>query len=160
MKYVYILRAGRNQYKVGVAYNVQSRVASIQTGNASDVEIVCCRLAAKAEKVERDLHVFLGQYRTGRAREWFTLSPDQVIELVNPVVRGDGPLSRAVEGCLSLPGVAVEVERHRRVTVEYQTRHGEFRRLRCGGMQARAIQHEADHLEGVLIVDRAQGLAP
>ena len=58
------------------------------------------------------------------------------------------------EGCLSLPGVGVEVERSVNVRVRAQDEHGAPLELEASGLEARAIQHEVDHLDGVLILDR------
>lgn len=59
------------------------------------------------------------------------------------------------EGCLSLPDIQVDVVRPKHVTVEYLDPEGKPCRLEAEGMLARCIQHEYDHLEGTLIVDRA-----
>jgi peptide deformylase len=58
------------------------------------------------------------------------------------------------EGCLSLPGVHVDVERPVRVRVRAQDGHGEEIVVEASGLEARVIQHEMDHLDGVLILDR------
>ncbi len=58
------------------------------------------------------------------------------------------------EGCLSLPGVHVEVERPVHVRVRGQDEHGEDLLVEASGFEARVIQHEVDHLDGVLILDR------
>lgn len=81
MKYVYILKAGANHYKVGVALNVTKRLASIQTGNGNDVSVLSMRLVTNPLKVESQLHEFLKQHRIGKAREWFALTDEQAIDL-------------------------------------------------------------------------------
>jgi peptide deformylase len=58
------------------------------------------------------------------------------------------------EGCLSLPGQYFFIERSEKVTVRYQNEKGESCKLKASGLLAVALQHEIDHLEGVLIVDR------
>lgn len=58
------------------------------------------------------------------------------------------------EGCLSIPGVTVEVERPVHVRVRARDEVGEERLVEASGLEARVIQHEIDHLEGVLILDR------
>lgn len=60
-----------------------------------------------------------------------------------------------LEGCLSLPGIELPVERHVRLKLEYQDEKGEARSLEAEGLLARVIQHETDHLDGVVILDRA-----
>ena len=59
------------------------------------------------------------------------------------------------EGCLSLPGVLVDVERPARIRVRAQDEYGNFVMLDAEDLEARVIQHEIDHLDGVLILDRA-----
>ena len=58
------------------------------------------------------------------------------------------------EGCLSLPGVLVEVERPMHVRVRARDEHGEEQLIEASGLEARVLQHEMDHLDGVLILDR------
>jgi peptide deformylase len=80
---------------------------------------------------------------------------DQLTALVNPVIewRSD-ELEVAEEGCLSLPGVHVEVERAASVRVRARDERGEELEIEAEGLTARVIQHEIDHLDGVLIIDR------
>jgi len=63
------------------------------------------------------------------------------------------------EGCLSLPEIFVDVRRSRSLLLEYLDEKGETRRLEAEGLLARVIQHELDHLDGVLIADRAGFMA-
>jgi peptide deformylase len=80
---------------------------------------------------------------------------DPVTALVNPVLEWvSEELEAAMEGCLSLPGVHVEVERPARVRVSARDPSGAELRLEADGLAARVIQHEVDHLDGVLILDR------
>jgi peptide deformylase len=80
---------------------------------------------------------------------------DPLIALVNPVLSWQSEeLETAEEGCLSLPGVHVEVERPARVRVRAQDGDGEPLEVEAEGLVARVIQHEIDHLDGVLILDR------
>jgi peptide deformylase len=80
---------------------------------------------------------------------------DPLTALVNPVLEWTSEeLETAVEGCLSLPGVHVEVERPASVKVRAQDPSGEHVEVEAEGLQARVIQHEIDHLDGVLILDR------
>jgi peptide deformylase len=78
-----------------------------------------------------------------------------VAALVNPVVEWKGSEQElAEEGCLSLPAVQVEVERPVHVRVRAQDERGEPLVVEASGLEARVIQHEIDHLDGVLILDR------
>ena len=82
-------------------------------------------------------------------------SEDPVTALVNPEIEwADEELEALEEGCLSLPGVHVEVERPARVRVRAQDAEGKELRLEAEGLEARVIQHEIDHLDGILILDR------
>ncbi len=75
--------------------------------------------------------------------------------LVNPVIEWSGKEKEiAEEGCLSLPGVMVEVERPVHVRVRAQDGEGEQIVVEASGLEARVIQHELDHLDGTLILDR------
>jgi peptide deformylase len=80
---------------------------------------------------------------------------DPLIALVNPVLAWQSEeLETAEEGCLSLPGVHVEVERPASVRVRAQDGDGEPLEVEAEGLVARVIQHEIDHLDGMLILDR------
>jgi len=75
--------------------------------------------------------------------------------LVNPEIEWSGEETEvAEEGCLSIPGVHVEVERPVHVRVRARDEHGDEIRVEASGLEARCIQHEIDHLDGVLILDR------
>jgi peptide deformylase len=75
--------------------------------------------------------------------------------LVNPTIEWSGDeVETMEEGCLSLPGVGVEVERPIRVRVSAQDETGAQLVVEASGLEARVIQHEVDHLDGVLILDR------
>jgi peptide deformylase len=82
-------------------------------------------------------------------------SDDPITALVNPVIewRSD-ELESAEEGCLSIPGVHVEVERPARVRARARNAYGEEMLVEAEGLEARVIQHEVDHLDGILILDR------
>ena len=76
------------------------------------------------------------------------------VVLINPVIDKAEGETRMEEGCLCLPGVMVEVTRHENITVSGLRETGEEVTLYASGLQARALQHEIDHLEGTLIVDK------
>lgn len=76
--------------------------------------------------------------------------------LINPVIEWASKDKETYEeGCLSLPNVAVDVERPIHVRVRAQDEFGEQITVEASGLEARVIQHEMDHLDGVLILDRA-----
>ncbi|HEY3829294.1 MAG TPA: peptide deformylase [Solirubrobacteraceae bacterium] len=80
---------------------------------------------------------------------------DETTVLVNPVLEwASEERESAEEGCLSLPGIHVEVERAAQVRVRAQDTSGAELLVEAEGLEARVIQHEIDHLDGVLILDR------
>jgi peptide deformylase len=86
----------------------------------------------------------------------YRVEPDAAVAaLVNPELEwASGETDVMEEGCLSLPAVAVEVERPVHVRVRAQDERGEPILVEASGLEARVIQHEMDHLDGVLILDR------
>jgi peptide deformylase len=79
----------------------------------------------------------------------------QLAALINPEVEWSGRETESMEeGCLSLPRVLVEVDRPVHVRVRALNEHGEPILIEASGLEARVIQHEIDHLDGVLILDR------
>jgi peptide deformylase len=77
--------------------------------------------------------------------------------LINPQITAySRELCNAEEGCLSIPGVYLEVTRPQAVEVTFKDEQGRPRKIKAAGLLARAIQHEMDHLQGVLFVDRVE----
>jgi peptide deformylase len=74
--------------------------------------------------------------------------------LINPVLKPIGKPVAGPEGCLSFPEVFAEISRPDVVDVEALDKDGEPLLFRCGGLLARAVQHETDHLHGILFIDR------
>ena len=75
--------------------------------------------------------------------------------LVNPEIQWSSRDSETVEeGCISLPGIHVDVERPLHVRVRARDEDGEEIEIEASGLEARVIQHEVDHLDGVLMLDR------
>lgn len=74
--------------------------------------------------------------------------------LVNPTITNSEGEAVGTEGCLSVPDVSAEIKRAARITVHAQTLDGELIAFDCTGLLARATQHEIDHLNGILFVDR------
>ena len=81
-----------------------------------------------------------------------------LVELINPQILYREGTETDSEGCLSIPHIFGDVERSAKVTVEFMNRRGKKQRLTGTGLMARCIQHELDHLEGVLFIDVAQSL--
>jgi peptide deformylase len=86
----------------------------------------------------------------------YRVGPDgPVIALVNPTVEWQSDDSEDFEeGCLSIPGVLVDVDRPVHVRIRAKDEYGDDRVVEASGLEARVIQHEVDHLNGVLILDR------
>lgn len=115
-----------------------------------------------AQQAGRALQVFVIDVRGVTDRpstiEWegHPSDVDECMPLVfiNPKVRPFGPEVDGPEGCLSFPEIYAEISRPEGAEVEATDLQGVLFRFRCGGLLARAIQHEFDHLQGVLFIDR------
>lgn len=82
-------------------------------------------------------------------------NPDTLLTLINPRILDCGDDTECIEeGCLSVPGVRGKVERPIEIEVEYQDTGGTTHCIRVEGLVSRIIQHELDHLDGVLFTDR------
>jgi peptide deformylase len=129
---------------------------------ALPVERFDAQLAEEAERMGRlmqdALGVGLAATQVGvlhRLLVYKAYLEDPLTVLVNPKIEWTSDeLETAEEGCLSLPGIHVEVERHVAVRVSAKDEHGGELEVEAEGLDARIIQHEIDHLDGVLILDR------
>jgi peptide deformylase len=82
--------------------------------------------------------------------------PRKVWAMINPeIIKSSEETTMGVEGCLSIPGLVGEVERHTEVLVRGLNRHGKPMKVKAKGWLARIFQHEIDHLNGVMFTDRA-----
>jgi len=83
-------------------------------------------------------------------------APKKVWAMLNPeIVKASEEKVMGVEGCLSIPNLVGEVERHIEIQVKGLNRHGKPMKVKAKGWLARIFQHEIDHLNGVLFTDRA-----
>jgi peptide deformylase len=129
---------------------------------ARPVEHFDAALRAEAERMGQLMHDGLGiglaatQVGVLHRLLVYRVQPDSpVVALINPEIEWAGPEEEiAEEGCLSLPAVHVDVERPVHVRVRGQDTYGEPFTIEASGLEARVIQHELDHLDGVLILDR------
>ncbi len=80
--------------------------------------------------------------------------PQNLIEVVNPVILEKRGTTTYTEGCLSVPEYYDDVERAEWIRVEFFTRHGERREIETDGLLAIAFQHEMDHLDGHLFIEK------
>jgi peptide deformylase len=87
----------------------------------------------------------------------YRVEPDGPISaVVNPRVEWHGDQTEtSEEGCLSIPGIRVDVERYLHLRVGARDEHGAPLTIEASGLEARVLQHEIDHLDGVLMLDRA-----
>jgi peptide deformylase len=79
--------------------------------------------------------------------------------LINPEIELRGETELGVEGCLSFPEITGDIERARSITVRAQNLEGDTIEIEASGFLARAIQHEHDHLHGILFIDRMSSAA-
>ncbi|HXY67996.1 MAG TPA: peptide deformylase [Gemmatimonadales bacterium] len=100
--------------------------------------------------------VGLASNQIGVARRVAVVSVENEGEfpLINPVIVESGGKQVGEEGCLSIPDIYADVERAERVVVDTLDERGARRRIEATGYLARAIQHEIDHLDGILFLDR------
>jgi peptide deformylase len=115
-------------------------------------------LARMGELMDDALGVGLAATQVGvvhRALVYRVLQDAELAVLINPELEWTGRETETIEeGCLSLPRVLVEVERPIHVRVRALDEYGEPIMIEASGLEARVIQHEIDHLDGVLILDR------
>lgn len=81
-------------------------------------------------------------------------SKESLIEVVNPVITSKEGETTYQEGCLSVPGFYEDVKRYDNVSINYQDRFGNTKTMEADGLLSIAIQHEIDHLEGILFIDK------
>ena len=117
------------------------------------------RLVERMTQLMQDARgVGLAGTQVGTLQRVFVFQPSEEEEpraLVNPVIVDPSEVTLTeTEGCLSLQGVTIPVERSRLVTVEAKDENGDDVRLQLEEHAARVAQHEIDHLDGILILDR------
>ena len=115
------------------------------------------RLAEDMKRIMRENEgAGLAANQIGRLTRIFVAAyEDEEFAIVNPVVEERSEASeKDIEGCLSIPETPVEVERSCAVTVSGKDPSGASVRVRAEGRLARIFQHEIDHLDGILILDR------
>jgi len=131
---------------------LKSRAAPVKTFDGA-----LARLAEEMFETMREHEgVGLAANQVGRLKRIFVAEvEDRRLVVVNPAIEEVSERTeRAEEGCLSIPGVRVEVERPAAVVLTGQNLDGSPLRIEAEGLLARVLQHETDHLDGVLILDR------
>jgi peptide deformylase len=102
----------------------------------------------------------LAANQVGRLLRLITIEiEDTVYQLVNPELLSSEGEAIIEEGCLSLPGYYADVQRPAKVNVKALTRNGKPIKIHADGMLARVLQHEIDHLNGVLFIDHLKNLS-
>lgn len=82
---------------------------------------------------------------------------DGGVAMFNPkIIRKSLTKEWGEEGCLSVPGLFCQVKRHKKITCKYLNKNGEEEKIIAQGLMARVIQHEIDHLDGILFIDKAR----
>ena len=108
-----------------------------------------------APQVDVPLRVFVAEWGDDDDEE----VPPKTFVFINPeITRTSDDTSLGVEGCLSIPNVMGEVRRPQKITIKGQNRHGQALKIKASGWLARILQHEFDHLNGVLFVDIAESV--
>jgi peptide deformylase len=110
----------------------------------------------------RDKHgVGLASPQIGVSQRFFVMDAGgKVRKVINPEILSFGNSTAEMEeGCLSLPGISMRVRRSKRIAVRYQNETGETVREELKDYPARVFQHEFDHLNGILFVDRIAQIA-
>jgi peptide deformylase len=131
---------------------LKTRAAAVETFDDSLARLTEDMLATMRENDG----VGLAANQVGRLRRVLVASvEDEDYVIVNPILSDRSETTeKGQEGCLSIPGINVEVDRPTAVTVTGQDASGEPLRIEAQDMLARVLQHEVDHLDGVLILDR------
>jgi peptide deformylase len=80
--------------------------------------------------------------------------PENLIEIINPLITSKEGETSYQEGCLSVPGFYEDIKRYEKIELEYQDRHGNKKAMKADGLLSIAIQHEIDHLNGILFIDK------
>ena len=131
---------------------LKTRAAPVESFDESLVRLTQDMLATM-----RDYEgVGLAANQVGRLKRVFVAAiEDEEYVIVNPVLTDWSETTESVpEGCLSIPGILVDVERPTGVTVSGLDVSGRPLQIRASDLLARVLQHEVDHLDGVLILDR------
>ncbi len=111
------------------------------------------------ETMEKQSGVGIAAPQVGVAKRIFVCAPpgEKSLVCINPtILQTSQSTSLFEEGCLSVPGVFSDIERPDEVVIHYQDVKGVSHTLEVGGYLARIIQHEYDHLEGKLFIDRIE----
>ena len=119
----------------------------LQTAVSSEKQIGVQSAGISAPQVGKNIRVF---YILNSGEDKFELFINPEVTIANMKQDEDW------EGCLSVPGIEEPVSRYKKVKVTYLDRGGNLKKETFRGMEAREIQHELDHLDGILFIDRIE----
>jgi peptide deformylase len=118
-----------------------------------------------APQIGQSLRVFVldvdyerDEVTTADGKEDYRLSGFNPMVFINPVITGTSGSTTFEEGCLSVPGVYEEVKRFKTIHVKYQNLKGEFQEIEADELLSICIQHENDHLDGIVFIERLSNL--
>lgn len=142
--------------------------SDVLTARASEVTKIDDRIIDLARRMVETMHqapgVGLAAPQVGESIRLATVdlsigeNPEELLILINPRIVAHEGSETDDEGCLSVPGFTVPICRYGKIEFETLTLEGNPIRLEAAGLKSRAIQHEIDHLDGILILDRVSAL--
>ena len=152
-------RQARRRVALAQVRQYPDPVLRMRANDVEDFDDDLRQLAERMTSLMREaIGVGLAANQVGVLKRMFVFQPtaeDEPRAMVNPeIVERSDESEPDDEGCLSMQGVLVPVERNLRVTIEARDLDGAEVRLELEGMSARVVQHELDHLDGTLIIDR------
>jgi peptide deformylase len=133
------------------------RKKAVKIKNPLDLEIQAL-IPAMAEAMKKENGVGLAAPQIGSSvRLCIVKEENKIYALINPQITAKSTKKIVMEeGCLSFPGTFFPITRPENVKVRFLDEAGAEKKLKAGGLLGRAIQHEIDHLDGILIIDRAK----
>jgi peptide deformylase len=135
----------------------ENEVLRKKSGNISAIDKKILKLIKdmeKAMKEEKGVGLAAPQVGVNKRLIIVLLDNKITVPMINPdIIDHSNETEYGEEGCLSLPGKWGQVERFKQITVQYRDIKGEKRLLKLEGFNARIVQHEIDHLDGILFTD-------
>src|SRR5579862_4067939 len=151
-------RAARRRLALAQIRQYPDAALKLQARPVAEFDEELRRLVERMKLLMVDANgIGLAATQVGVLQRLFIFQPteDEVVAVVNPeIVERSEEIDVADEGCLSIQGVLVPVERWATVTLVGRDENGEEARYELEGVYARAAQHELDHLDGILMIDR------
>lgn len=126
---------------------IKSEEIQILIDDMKETAIAANGVGLAAQQIGKPLNIFLAESPHG----WMTF--------INPRITSRSEAKTIdQEGCLSIQGTVGDVERHKKITLDYLDSHGQPAQLKAENFFARIIQHEFDHINGVLFIDKADNI--